>query len=215
MGGGSSTVARLCQELQRAADADRQRLARALHDSASQTLSAAAMSLSVVERETALSPRARRALADAQALLTGCCRELQDMSQALHPPLLSDAGLAVALRGLARRLGGRLQLEVDAAVDSGPRLAAPVELAAFRFVEEALTLFDDGAAVTARLSPDRGGSGLAIVLAGAAPPAAGADADAHVDVAALALRHRVRGSGGRLRERRAPRRLVLHGRFPR
>jgi signal transduction histidine kinase len=214
MGGGSSTVARLCQELQRAADADRQRLARALHDSASQTLSAAAMSLSVVERETTLSPRARRALADAQALLTGCCRELQDISQALHPPLLCDAGLAVALRGLARRLDGRLQLEVDAAVEAGPRLTAPVELAAFRFVEEAVSLFDAGTTVTACLSPDRGGTGLAVVLTGAAPPPAAADAQAHRD-AALALRHRVRGSGGQLRERRAPRRLVLDGRFPR
>src|SRR5687768_6406803 len=52
---------RLCQSLQQSADDERRRLARTLHDAAAQTLSAAAMSLSLVELEAAaLSPAGRR-----------------------------------------------------------------------------------------------------------------------------------------------------------
>jgi len=199
-GGGPASLAQLCQGLQSAADADRRRLARTLHDSASQTLSAAVMSLSLLEGEGGLSATGKRALADAQVLLAACCRELQEISQQLHPPLLAEAGLGPALAALARRLGpGRFVLEYAPL----PRLPTPTELHAFRFVEEALGLYDPDRPVRGRLFHD---GEVAIALHGTPGAAAG--------VIRLALRQRVRAASGRLRERRAPDHLSLEVRFP-
>jgi signal transduction histidine kinase len=199
-----TSLARLCQHLQRTADADRRRLARTLHDSASQTLSAAAMSLSLVEGDSPrLSVQGRRALADAQALLAACGRELQVLSQDLHPPLLGEAGLVPALRSLARRQGHRLDLTVTTL----PRLEPALELTAYRLVEEALAVFDRETPVKGRVIHERAAA-LVISLEGrGAPPQIGG-------LAGLALRQRVRGAGGRLRERRGADGVFLEVRFP-
>jgi hypothetical protein len=201
-GGGPASLAQLCQGLQRAADADRRRLARTLHDSASQTLSAAAMSLSLLEGEGGLSAAGKRALAQAQVLVAACCKELQEISQQLHPPLLAEAGLGPALAALARRLGpGRLVLEHAPL----PRLPPLTELNAFRFVEEALGLYLPDSPVRGRIFHD---GEVAIALEGALPPGANGG------VIRLALRQRVRAASGRLRERRAAAHLSLEVRFP-
>jgi len=66
--------------------------------------------------------------------------EVRTVSYLLHPPLLDEAGLELAVRhfvdGLCKRSG--LRIDLDVAPDLG-RLSSEIELALFRVVQEALT----------------------------------------------------------------------------
>jgi signal transduction histidine kinase len=198
-------LARARAAFQRAADEERRRLAHALHDSALQTLTAAAMNLALVERElAALSTQGRKALTDAQALVETCGRELRTLSHALFPEVLSTAGLSPALRWLARQQGpDRLTLELSRL----PRYGRSVELAAFRLVEEALSsYYAERAPVrvqAAPLSSDR----LSITLDGRPRRTKGPGAG-------VLLRARLQAIGGRARSRLAPGSLRIQVSFP-
>ena len=61
-------------------------------------------------------------------------RELRDLARGIHPPVLSDRGLAAALATLADQSG----LPVSVSVDLDERLAPAVETAAYFVVAEAL-----------------------------------------------------------------------------
>jgi signal transduction histidine kinase len=202
----AASLARLRAGFQRAADEERRRLARSLHDSALQTLTAASMNLALAEREAAtMSPQGRQAVADAQALIESCGRELRELSHALFPALLASAGLAPALRWLSRHQGeSRLSLELDAL----PRYSVSVELAAYRLVEEALgTVFEEHGPVRGRVQA-AAEDVLEITLEGPArPPERGQVAD-------LALRQRIRSVGARLRTRTVSAGLRMEVRFP-
>ena len=61
--------------------------------------------------------------------------ELRELSRGIHPAILSEGGLGPALRALARRSAIPVELDVDLEA----RLPAPVEVAAYYVVAEALT----------------------------------------------------------------------------
>jgi signal transduction histidine kinase len=61
--------------------------------------------------------------------------ELREVSRGIHPTILTEAGLAPALRALARR--SNVQIDVDVRLEE--RLPAPVEAAAYYIASEALT----------------------------------------------------------------------------
>jgi signal transduction histidine kinase len=201
----SASVARLRAGFQHDIDEERRRLARSLHDSALQTLTAAAMNLSLVEREAApLSTQARQAVVDAQALVESCARELRELSHALFPALLGSAGLAPALRWLARQRGEqRLRL----ALEPLPRFGLSVELAAYRLVEDAVgSIYDQEGTVEARVMAATEDV-LEITLIGQARAQRDGSAD-------IVIRQRVRAVGGRLRTRVVGGGLRLDVRFP-
>jgi signal transduction histidine kinase len=206
---GRAALARLCSHLQESADAEKRRLARALHDSPAQTVSAALLTLFLLEREkSSLSPSAQRALEDAQSLLAACGEDLRQMSHELFPPLLDEVGLQPPLRALVRRSGDRLHLRLP---EDLPRLPRRTEEAAYRFVEEALT------SVLARKTKAKspveldlslaGGRTLSVTLEGRGRAAKDAA------VAMMALRQRVTGAGGELVVARRRGRLRLEARF--
>jgi signal transduction histidine kinase len=202
-----ASLARLRAGFQRAVDEERRRLARSLHDSALQTLTAASMNLSLVEREaSALSTQARQAVADAEALIESCGRELRELSHALFPALLGSAGLGPALRWLARQRGEEsLRLELEGL----PRYGVSVELAAYRLVEEALgRLYEPGGLILVRVVA-AAEDVLEITLEG--PPRQQADGGPLGD---LSLRQRIRAVGGRLRTRAVSAGMRLEVRFP-
>jgi signal transduction histidine kinase len=72
--------------------------------------------------------------------LDSLSQELRTVSHLLHPPLLEDAGLPVALQqyveGFSERSGLAVNLKIDPALERLPR---EVEAAVFRIVQEALT----------------------------------------------------------------------------
>ena len=67
--------------------------------------------------------------------LAGALEELQEISRGIHPAILTQGGLAPALKALARRSA----VPVELAVRVEARLPEPVERAAYYIVSEALT----------------------------------------------------------------------------
>ena len=114
-----------------AADAERQRVERDLHDGAQQRLLALAMRLDQARLSGQLDPQLLDA---ATAELRAAIAEVRDLSRGIHPPILSEAGLGPAIESLAERT------PVPVVVDAPEgRYASPVEAAAYFVVAESLT----------------------------------------------------------------------------
>ena len=122
-------------------DEEQRRIARELHDSTAQKVSALAMNLAVLDRVSGtLGSEQRKALTESQALADECSRELRDLASLLHPPLLDEVGLESALRWYADSFSRRSGIKVS--MDLSPRLgriAHELETTIFRVVQECLS----------------------------------------------------------------------------
>jgi PAS domain S-box-containing protein len=119
-----------------AADAERRRVERDLHDGAQQRLLAVAMDLRLAaEQVEAGDPDARETLAEAAKELDRATTELRELARGLHPAILTERGLEPAVAGLVRRA----PLPVDVRVQVEGRPPPAVEAAAYFVVAEALT----------------------------------------------------------------------------
>jgi len=112
-------------ELLRAADSERHRLERDLHDGAQQRLVALLVRLRLAEEQLPREPgRAAQVLTDAETELGIALEELRELSHGTHPTVLTDLGLATAIRSTAARSGQRMHLvelpavSVDAAAET-------------------------------------------------------------------------------------------------
>lgn len=118
-----------------AADAERRRLQRDLHDGAQQRLVAVAMRLSRTrEMLDESSPGAAVSLAEASEQLRCALQELRELSSGIHPAILVESGLNPALRSLAEHAA--VPVHIDAVPDE--RLEAGVEACAYFVVSEAV-----------------------------------------------------------------------------
>jgi signal transduction histidine kinase len=96
-----------------AADAERRRIERDLHDGTQQRLTALAMNLGVARATLPdLSPSAQAALDQAHAEAKEALVELRGIVRGLHPAVLDDRGLDAALSGLAARAPIPVSLDV-------------------------------------------------------------------------------------------------------
>jgi signal transduction histidine kinase len=119
-----------------AADEERRRLERDLHDGAQQRLVALALTLRVARSKMEDDPKQAAALLDEAAAELGLAtEELRELARGIHPAVLTDRGLGAALDALA----GRAPVPVELKELPGERLPAPVESAAYFVVSEALT----------------------------------------------------------------------------
>jgi uncharacterized protein YhfF/two-component sensor histidine kinase len=85
-----------------AADAERSRIARNLHDGAQQQLVAVGQLLDLARRALATAPQETASLLEqARAQLTTANAELRELARGLHPVRLAEAGLAGAVESLA------------------------------------------------------------------------------------------------------------------
>ncbi len=122
-------------------DDERRHVARELHDSAGQILTALGLNLGQVASMAKQSaPQLIDGLNETQQFVQQLSKEIRTMSYLLHPPLLDESGLPVALRwyaeGLAERSG--LKITVNIPDDLG-RFGSEMELMMFRLVQECLT----------------------------------------------------------------------------
>ena len=116
--------------------AERRRLERNLHDGAQQRLVTLSLALRMVQSRVESDPRgAAEMLAGAAKELALALEELRELARGIHPAILSDRGLPVALEALAAR--APFPVELDAV--PAERLPQQVEAAAFYVVSEALT----------------------------------------------------------------------------
>ena len=119
-----------------AAQSERRRIERDLHDGTQQRLVSIALTLGLADSRLDRDPSsARPLLHEARTSLSDALKELRELSQGIHPGILTERGLPAALEELAYR--ARLPLELDVAL--AERLPDRVELAAYYVVSEALT----------------------------------------------------------------------------
>ena len=169
------SLARSRADIVAAADAERRRIERDLHDGAQQRLVSLAMNLGMARERFAGAPEpVRRAIADAHDEAVLALSELREFIRGLHPAVLNDRGLDAALSGLAARAPLPVRLRVDV-----PRPASPsVEAVAYFIVSEALTNVAKHAQATrAEVTVTRDGDVLRIAVtddgSGGAAPAEG------------------------------------------
>jgi signal transduction histidine kinase len=175
-----------------AADAERRRIERNLHDGTQQRLVSISMALGLAEARLASDPEAvAGVLREARESLGEALQELRELSQGIHPGLLSERGLGPALHELAYR--APVPVQIDVGLES--RLPEPVEAAAYYLVAEALAnVAKHSSATGASVSVARH-NGLAVVAIdddgqGGADPARGSGLRGLAD--------RVEALGGRL-----------------
>jgi PAS domain S-box-containing protein len=122
-------------------DEERRRISRELHDMTGPVMSSVLMNLAIVERDVAvLSEKSRSALREAEALARRCASQVRTLSYLLHPPLLTEVGLAAAVQwfldGFSQHTGISTHLEAPAELG---RLSDETEISLFRVVQECLT----------------------------------------------------------------------------
>ena len=153
-----------------AADAERRRIERDLHDGAQQRLVALAMRL---DQARAGSAGASALINSTTAELLTAIKEVRDLAHGLHPTILTDSGLAAAVEALAERTPFPVSVDVTES-----RFATEVEVAAYYVVAEGLTNVARYADATeARVEVRAEGGRLVVTVAdngrGGADPGAG------------------------------------------
>lgn len=133
----TAALRRLSVKLLRVQDEERRRIARELHDSLGQDLTAAKITLDMLAQDSGQDSAYVR---EAQKLVDRCISDTRTLSHLLHPPLLDEAGFASAARwyveGFGRRSGIKTKLELP---EHLTLLTRPAETALFRILQEALT----------------------------------------------------------------------------
>jgi signal transduction histidine kinase len=118
-----------------AADAERRRIERDLHDGAQQRLVALALNLRMAEqRAEDGDPTAVELVRQAGEEANLALKELRDLARGIHPAILTNRGLPAALEDLA----SRATLPVDVVATPDERLPGAVEAAAYFVVSECL-----------------------------------------------------------------------------
>lgn len=118
-----------------AADIERRRIERDLHDGAQQRLVSLAMNLGIARATLpGLPPEAKAVIDEAHREAKEAIEELGNLVRGLHPAVLEDRGLDAALSGIAARAPLPVELTVDLAERPGPT----VEAVAYFVVSEAL-----------------------------------------------------------------------------
>ncbi|GAA3835965.1 sensor histidine kinase [Sphaerisporangium flaviroseum] len=119
-----------------AAEAERRRIERDLHDGAQQRLLAVVLDLGRAQAKLDSHPEeARDLLAQAHAGTKAAITELRDLARGIYPAILTDRGLDAALSALA----ARAPVRVDVSVEIVDRPPAAVESIAYFIVAESLT----------------------------------------------------------------------------
>ena len=117
--------------------AERNRIARELHDSISQDLFSASLVATGLRKALPVGTKLRRQAESMELTLERTRREMRAMLMELRPVALESASLAAALTQMCRAYETRLDVSVTARIEV-PDLSPPVEHAILRVVQEAL-----------------------------------------------------------------------------
>ncbi len=189
-------------------DEERRRIARDLHDSTAQTLSALALNLASIQSQKDMQgdPRTLELLARSLALAERASEEIRNLSHLLHPPLLDQVGLIAAIEWHSMRVreASGIEINLDLPVDL-KRLPEDIEIALFRILQESLeNVRRHSGSPAARVSLIRHEEEIVLEVKdqghGASPGVltnAGQNV-ARVGVGVAGMRERLRQLGGRL-----------------
>jgi signal transduction histidine kinase len=145
-----------------AADAERRRIERDLHDGAQQRLVALALTLRMAEKRAAEGNTEAAALVRQAGEEAGLAlKDLRDLARGIHPAILTNRGLPAALDDLA----GRASVPVEVVAAPEDRLPDQVEAAAYFVVSECLANVGKHAqATTAQVSVTPGDGHLLVTV---------------------------------------------------
>jgi signal transduction histidine kinase len=115
-----------------AADETRRRIERDLHDGTQQQLATLMLDLRQVQADAP--PELEGGLSRIAERVADVLNQVREISRGIHPSILSELGLARALKALARRSARPVELDLR----TGRRLPDQVEVAAYYAVSEAL-----------------------------------------------------------------------------
>lgn len=140
-----------------AADAERRRLERDLHDGAQQHLVLLNLKLGMAERLLSTDPAKAAGMhqelrADVERALT----ELRNLAHGIYPASLENDGLPAALREALERSAIPATLDLDGAGRYGPELEAAVYFCCLEALQNAAKHAGDGAHATIRLAEGDG-----------------------------------------------------------
>lgn len=126
--------------LLQAQDEERGRIARELHDSTAQNLTAVVLALDQVKEAVKKNKGARKYLTESIALVRLALGEIRNISYLLHPPFLDFVGLPAVLAHFVDKYTKRTGIPVD--VEISPefgRLPKETEETLFRVAQESLS----------------------------------------------------------------------------
>jgi signal transduction histidine kinase len=129
------TMQELAGAVLRSHDDERRRVARDLHDKVAQDLAAANLVMARLDRQAP-----PQLISELEAIHRRVVHEIRAVSYLLHPPLLDEAGLALALKSYVGGLAQRSGVDVDLALSPDlERLPREVEFVLFRVIQDAVT----------------------------------------------------------------------------
>lgn len=136
----SASLNQLVEELTTATTAERNRIARDLHDSVTQTLFSASMLADALPKVWEASPeRGRAKLEELRRAVRGALAEMRTLLLELRPTAIIDAEMERLLRQLADATSGRSGVAVNWQVEGTCVLPCDVKVAFYRTVQEALS----------------------------------------------------------------------------
>lgn len=126
------------QQVTRAQEDERHRIARDLHDETVQSLIVLSRRLELVQGQS--QPGSAKQLRELRQQVDDILRGIRRLGQELRPSILDNLGLVAAARWLASCLATQFRLDVQVeVVGEDRRLAPDTEVALFRIAQEALT----------------------------------------------------------------------------
>jgi signal transduction histidine kinase len=203
-------------------DEERRRIARDLHDTAGQTLSAIKMVTATIHQAAADSPKIVSLLQELNAFADEALQEIRTTSYLLHPPLLDEAGIASAaqwfVEGFAKRSGVRADVYIHEGLGRLPR---NYELVLFRVLQESLTnvhRHSGASAATVKLTLENGNVLLEISDNGDGIPAEKlkrlSETGEGNGVGLIGMRERVHELGGQLEVRSGSEGTIINALLP-
>ena len=187
-------------------DEERRRIARDLHDTTGQTLSALKMTVASLQHSAHSIPRISGLIDELDALAEEALREIRTTSYLLHPPLLDEAGFASAARWFVEGFSKRSNIEVECDIpQQSKRLSKECELLLFRVLQESLTnvhRHSGASTASVTLTIDQGRLELQVIDNGSGIEqtrlAQVEEPGRQLGVGIAGMRERVRKLGGRL-----------------
>jgi signal transduction histidine kinase len=141
-----------------AADAERRRIERNLHDGAQQHLVALSVKVRLLEQFAERDPaRARSLMNQLQEDVGSAIEELRSLAHGIYPPLLSSAGLGVAMSAACRRAPLPASLAADGVGRYAPEIEAAVYFCCLEAMQNAAKHAGAGATARVRIWEEAGG----------------------------------------------------------
>lgn len=138
----SDRLRTLSSRLVEAEDAERQRIARELHDQAGESLTALGINLGIMRRHIADTEQLelKQYVDDSLVLVDKTTDRIRNLLSELRPPMLDDDGIMATLRWYVEQFSRRYGIAAAVSGDEpNPRLSPRTEMALFRIATEALT----------------------------------------------------------------------------